>query len=476
MAPAAQVSTAKRVLAPTYDFAARDGRLFLEGVDLTSLAMKHGSPLFVFSERRVIANVESVKKAFQAKFRKSRIFYATKAGSNLSIIRTIKREGIGVEVSSEGDIFMSLVAGFSPHEMVFNGPAKSDRELEISSRLGLYSVNLDSVDELERLHAICKRDRRTARVAFRIRPDVEAGTKIIQTGTSTSKFGIGLSEAVDAYAKAASLQDHLNVVGIHAHVGSQNTSVESWRDFVLKLARLTTRLKEELDLDLQHLNVGGGVPAVHVTDSLNQPTPPFMKAVPSDYEVASAVADALREGGIRDIEVVAEPGRRIVAGAGLLVTKIISEKASGGQNWIFVDAGFNTLPSAPMPWYFHMVPVTKAGEKEESPYRVAGPLCDNKDVFHDQHGEDEGNPTLPEHRMLPKSLHPGDYLALLDVGAYNMDIQNSFNERLMAGGIYIDRNGTPRVMRRRQEYEDLMAYEPHRKKSVEGAVRRMTNG
>jgi diaminopimelate decarboxylase len=476
MMPAGQFSTGKKLSATPYGFTVRGGRLYLEGTDLASLAVKHGSPLFVFSERMVIENVKSVTGAFQARFPKSRIFYATKAGSNLSILRTIRRAGIGAEVSSEGDIFMSLVAGFSPHDLVFNGPAKSDRELAIAGRLGLYSINLDSVDELERLHAICKRDGRTARIAFRIRPDVGAGTKIIQTGTSTSKFGIGLSEAVEAYAKAASLQDHLKVVGIHAHVGSQNTSVESWRDFVMKLARLTTRLKEELGLNLQHLNVGGGVPAMHVTDSLNQPTPPFMKAVPSDDEIAGAVADALREGEIRDIEVVAEPGRRIVAGAGLLVAKIISEKTSGGQSWIYVDAGFNTLPSAPMPWYFHIVPVTKVGGREESPYRVAGPLCDNKDVFHDQHGEDEGNPTLPEHRMLPKGLHPGDYLALLDVGAYNMDIQNSFNERLMAGGVYIDRRGRPRVMRRRQEYGDLTAYEPHQKKSIDRAVRRMTHG
>jgi len=476
MATAGQANAAKRRLAPSYDFAVRGGRLLFEGIDLASLAVKHGSPLFVFSERMVIENVESVKRALQARFRKSRIFYATKAGSNLSILRTIRQQGVGAEVSSEGDIFMSLVAGFSPHDIVFNGPAKSDRELAISSKLGLYSVNLDSVDELERIHAICKRDGRVARIAFRIRPDVGAGTKIIQTGTSTSKFGIGLSEAVEAYAQAANFRDHLKVVGIHAHVGSQNTSVESWRDFVRKLAKLTARLKGEINLNLQHLNIGGGVPAVHVTDSQNQPTPPFMKAVPSDDEIASAVADALSEEEMHDIEVVAEPGRRIVAGAALLLTKVISKKESGGQNWVYVDAGFNTLPSAPMPWYFHMVPVTKAGERAESPYRVAGPLCDNKDVFHDQHGEDEGNPTLPEHRMLPKGLHPGDYLALLDVGAYNMDIQNSFNERLMAGGVLIGRYGRPTVMRRRQKYENLLAYEPHQRKLAERVARRMNHG
>ena len=463
----------KPALESGYDFTIRGGKLFLEGIDLNSLAVKHGSPLFVFSERMVIENIERVRRAFEARFQKFRLFYATKAGANLAVLRTIRRQGLGAEVSSEGDIFMSLMAGFSPHAIVFNGPAKSDRELTISCRLGLHCVNLDSVDELERLYAICKREGKTARVAFRVRPDVGAGTKLIQTGTEKSKFGLGLTEVVGAYAKAASFRKHIEITGIHAHVGSQNTSIESWSAFVRKLAGLTIRLREELNLEIKELNIGGGVPTMHVTDSLNQPTPPFTSDVPSDEKVVDAVADALKESGVGDIEVVAEPGRRIIAGSALLVTKVITEKASGGENWIYLDAGFNTLPSASMPWYYHMVPITKADVKALSPYRVAGPLCDNKDVFHDTHGEDEGNPTMPEHRMLPEGIHPGDYLALLDVGAYNMDIQDSFNERMMAGGIYIDRRGRASIMRKRQSYEDLLAYEPHSKKLAKRITRLM---
>jgi diaminopimelate decarboxylase len=473
MARSSLVGIEKPALKSQYNFTIRKGRLFLEGIDLNSLAVRHGSPLFVFSERMVIENIERVRNAFGRRFQKFRLFYATKAGSNVTVLRTIRRQGLGAEVSSEGDIFVSLMAGFSPHAIVFNGPAKTDRELTTSCRLGLHCVNLDSVDELERLNAICRREGKSARVAFRVRPDVGAGTKLIQTGTAKSKFGLGLTEVVEAYARAASFRDYIKVTGIHAHVGSQNTSIESWSAFVKKLASLKVRLKDELNLDVRQLNIGGGVPAVHVTDSLNQPTPPFTISVPSDEEVADAVADALKEGGVSDIELAVEPGRRIVAGAALLVTKVITEKASGRENWIYVDAGFNTLPSASMPWYYHMVPVTRADVRALSPYRVAGPLCDNKDVFHDVHGEDEGSPTMPEHRMLPEGIHSGDYLALLDVGAYNMDIQDSFNERMMAGGIYIDRGGRTHIMRKRQSYEDLITYEPHSKKSAKRVTRLM---
>jgi len=459
-----------------YDFAVRNGKLFFEGTDLSLLAMRYGSPLFVYSERMIIENIAQVRKAFGARFRNFSLFYATKAASNLALLRTIRREGLGAEVSSEGDIFMSLMAGFSPHSLVFNGPAKTDRELAISCRLGLHSVNLDSVDELERLYAISKREGKPTRVAFRVRPNVGAGTKLIQTGTASSKFGLDLAEVVDAYGKAASYRDYIEIAGIHAHVGSQNTSIESWSSFVAKLAALRKRLKRELNLDIKELNIGGGVPTRHVTDSLNQPTPISTTVVPSDEEVANAVADALGPEGVRDIDLTVEPGRRIIAGTALLVTRVITEKKTGTENWIYVDAGFNTVPSASMPWYYHLVPVTKADGKTQSPYRVAGPLCDNKDVFHDVHGEEEGNPTMPEHRMLPEGIHPGDYLALLDVGAYSMDIQDSFNERFMAGGIYIDRHGRPKIMRKRQSYEDLIAYEPHSKVSAKKIARLMTRG
>lgn len=383
-------------------------------------------------------------------------------------MKTLKGEGVEAEVASEGEIFLSLMAGFNPKGIIFNGPAKSDRELAISANLGLYSINLDSVDELERLYTICKRLGKVARISFRVRPDVEAGTKIIQTGTEKSKFGLGVTETLEAYRRASMLGDYLKIAGIHAHVGSQNTSLNSWRDFVRKLAALTVRLRDEYGIAVNHVDIGGGLPARHFTDDLNQPTPSFMKSVPSDDEIADTVKEALSESGVQDIELVVEPGRRIVQTAGLLITKVISTKKSGAEDWIYVDAGFNTLPSASLPWYYHMLPVTKADETELIPYRVAGPLCDGKDLFHDLHGEEMGNPSLPEHRMLPKGLHNGDFLALLDVGAYNLGLMDNFNGRLMASAIFIDKHGKLTIMRRRQRYEDLLLYEQH---SKNGAVK-----
>lgn len=458
-----------------YDFAIREGLLFFEGVNLRSLAMKHGSPLFVYSERRILDNIKRIRGSFGAKIPKLTISYAVKAASSLRVLRAVREQGVGAEVSSEGEIFLALMAGFSPRNIIFNGPAKSDRELAIAAKLGLYCVNLDSLDELERLRTICKRLRKVARISFRVRPDVGAGTKMIQTGTAESKFGLGMADVIEAYGRAAKFRDDLEVIGIHAHVGSQNTSLESWNDYVKKLAGLATRIRKEFHIGIQHINIGGGIPAKHVTDELNQPTPAHMTSVPSDEEIADTVAQALREGEPRDLELIIEPGRRIVANTALLVARVISTKTSGGLDWIYVDAGFNILPSARMPWYYHMLPVTKTDVKELTPYRVAGPLCDGHDLFHDLDGEEQGVPSVPKYRMLPRGLRAGDFIALLDVGAYSVDIMDNFNGRLLAGAIFIDTHGRPSLMRRRQTYEDLLFYQPHSKTKANNVMKKMAN-
>ena len=458
-----------------YDLTIREGSLFFEGVNLRSLATKHGSPLFVFAERRIISNIKRIRSAFSAKIPKLRISYAVKAASSLRILRTVKEQGVGAEVTSEGEIFLALMSGFSPRNVVFNGPAKSDRELAIAVKLGLSCINLDSLDELERLNAVCKHLGKLARISFRFRPDVGAGTKIIQTGTAESKFGLGEADVIEAYGRAAALRDNVKVVGIHAHVGSQNTSLESWADYVKKLALLAARIRKEFQIDIQHINIGGGLPVRCATDELNQPTPSHTKSVPSDEEIAATVARALSEGEARDYEIIIEPGRRIVANSALLVTRVISTKTSGGQDWIYVDAGFNTLPSLRMPWYYHMLPITKADNRELSPYRVAGPLCDGHDLYHDLEGEEQGVPSLPKYRMLPNGLRAGDLLAFLDVGAYSVDLMDNFNGRLLAGAVFIDKHGRPSVMRRHQTYEDLLLYQPHSKAKADNIMKKMAN-
>jgi diaminopimelate decarboxylase len=437
--------------------------------------MKHGSPLFVFSERRISENIRRIRNAFSAKIPKLGIYYAVKAASSLRILRTVREQGVGAEVASEGEIFLTLMAGFSPRNIVFNGPAKSDRELAIAAKLGLGCINLDSLDELERLNAVCKRLGKVARVSFRFRPDVGAGTKMIQTGTAESKFGLGTADVIDAYGRAAVLRDRLKVVGVHAHVGSQNISLESWTDYVRKLAGLAARIRKEFQISIQHINIGGGLPVRYATDELNQPTQLHTKSVPSDEEIAAIVARALSEEETRDLELIMEPGRRIVANSALLVTQVISTKTSGGRDWIYVDAGFNTLPSARMPWYYHMLPITKADDRELTPYRVAGPLCEGHDLFHDLDGEEQGVPSLPRYRMLPKGLRAGDLLALLDVGAYSVDLMDNFNGRLLAGAAFIDKRGRPSVMRRHQTYEDLLLYQLHSKAKVDNVLKKMGN-
>jgi len=445
---------------------------------LSSLGRKYGTPLFVFSERAISRNIRQLQRAFGSQIKELQFFYAVKACSNLAVLQIIRRNGVNAEIASEGEMFLALMAGFKPGQIIFNGPAKSNRELELSARLGLAVVNLDSIDELRRLYEAAKRLRKTVRISFRVRPDVAAGAEVIQTGKHDSKFGIPSEDVFDAYETASQLAPEIQVSGIHAHVGSQNTSLKSWKAYVTKLARLAKDLERKLGVALEHLNLGGGLPATYSRDEIHRPLPGYLRSRPSDEEIAVVVSSALRTSGAEGYRIFMEPGRRIVASSAVLLTKIISTKQTrDGENWIYVDAGFNVLPSSRiLKWYYHAFPIDGERAGKMADYRVAGPLCDGNDLFHDLEGEQAGKPLLPRYRKLPQGLADGDIIGLMDVGAYNLELTTHFNGRLRPGAVMIDAKGKPRLMCSPETYLDLVAHEPYSKASAKRVLRMMDHG
>ena len=207
----------------------QNGGLFFDNVELSNIARRHGTPVFVFSSRRITENVGQVRKAFGHHLKNLELYYAAKANSNLEILRTVRRTDVKPETSSDGEMFLAIVAGFKPTDIILNGPAKTRRELELAVRLEIRSINLDSIDELERLVAVCRSLRKRANISFRVLPYVHAGASIIQTGIHESKFGIDYEEVVPAYRRALEYQDFVNPVGIHGHIGSQNTDARVGR-------------------------------------------------------------------------------------------------------------------------------------------------------------------------------------------------------------------------------------------------------
>ena len=442
---------------------------------LSSLARRYGTPLFVFSEAAISANVRAVRRALGARIPNLQLFYAVKANSNLAVLRTIRRNGVQAEIASEGELFLALLAGFRPGEIEFNGPAKTDRELELSAKLGLAGVNLDSVDELHRLHAAAKRAGKPARVSFRVRPDVGAGADVIQTGTHDSKFGVAHEDALAAYEEAKELAPVIEIGGIHAHVGSQNTSLASWTAFVTVLARLAHQVERKLGIRFEHLNLGGGLPATYGRDEVHRPLPDYLASRPSDEAVADAIASALRANDALGYRILLEPGRRIVAEAGVLVTRVVSTKETGeGERWLYVDAGFNILPSSRiLKWYYEAFSVDGPKGAPDAEYRIAGPLCDGNDLFHDLEGEQAGQPMLPRYRRLPEGMADGHLLGFRDVGAYNLELTTHFNGRLRPGVALVDARGQAHLICRPETDRDLVALEPHASKAAKRVEERM---
>ena len=445
---------------------------------LSSLARRHGTPLFVFSEKAISANIRQLRRAFHARLPTLQLFYAVKANSNLAVLRTIRRNGVHAEIASEGEMFLALLAGFQPGQIEFNGPAKSDRELELSVKLGLAGVNLDSVDELHRLHGVARRLQKPIPVSFRVRPDVSAGADVIQTGTHDSKFGVAHEDALAAYGEALDLAPLIRIAGIHAHVGSQNTSLESWKAFVAVLARLAHDVERKLGIRFEHINLGGGIPATYGRDEIHRPLPDYLAARPSDGAIADAIASALATNDARGYRILLEPGRRIVAESGVLLTRVISTKTTReGERWLYVDAGFNILPSSRiLKWYYEAFPVEGPKGGPAADYRIAGPLCDGNDLFHDLEGEQAGKPLLPRYRKLPEGLGDGDLLGLRDVGAYNLELTTHFNGRLRPGAVLIDARGRPRLICRPETDLDLVGLEPHSKAAAKRIEERMRLG
>ena len=478
-----------------HGFDAVGRHLMLEGRDLVTLAQEHGTPLFVFSEARIRRNAGEFLKAARRGHGRSTVCYASKACSNLHVLRLIREEGLSVEVNSGGELGKALAAGFTPQEIVFNGVAKSVPELERAISLGIKAINVDSAFELRRVAEIAARLRRRATVVLRAVPGVAGGaTSGIQTGTADSKFGMTEGELAEAIEFAMARRADLEIAGLHLHIGSQVVETEAYLAGVKFAAARTRALAAQLGTAPALVNLGGGYPTNYVhrrrTDAGRNEIDHF--AAPRDAaemvgEVAAA-ADRLLGG---EIEILFEPGRSMVADTAVLLTQVESirnrpQAGAAGQPWLYLDAGYNLLlDSAAVRWYFHMLTANRLDEETTRPFRVVGPLCDSADCFFDVEGEHLLEALLrrlpelsaeqrgilraevvrlPATRPLAAGTVPGDLVAIFDVGAYALEEMFQYCGRLRAAAILLgsaDHGFGDRVtvIRRRDSEQDLMAHE-----------------
>ncbi len=452
---------------------ARDGQLHIDDVSAAELVREHGSPLFVFSGSRIRYNIERLKKAGDVIDRPLKLCYAAKAMSTMAVLRAVKDAGADIEVNSGGELWKALQIGFRGDQIIFNGTSKEIWELEMAIGAGIYALQVDSLYELSLIEETAKRLSKRANVSLRLVPEIESGTHHgLQTALLTSKFGMMPAEA-DAAFRNYRNSPHLDMCGVHLHIGSQNPDPAVYTEALKLLFESLIQIRRDSGIAVRHINLGGGFPVNYLRDPSMRSAMPEENAelFESDFEPADAIGPAwkaVREAAIQanatdlldNITLLLEPGRSVIADAGVCLTTVrnkkvrpIADDEDKFDHWLLTDAGFNILLSMETyKWYYHLISADRASSEHNFEYKLAGPLCDGGDVYFDIEGEGR----LPEHRLLPENVLPGEVLALLNCGAYSLAQASQYNGRALPAVVLIE-NGEPKLVRRRDTFEDLIA-------------------
>jgi diaminopimelate decarboxylase len=442
----------------------RDGHLTVDGVDALQLAQQHGTPLYVFSEKRIADNIHKLRRAVESVHSRVKICYASKANSSMAVLDAVRRAGGDIEVNSGGELFKARKIGFRPDQIVFNGVSKTDAEIHDAIETGILAINIDSLYELEQVRGIARSIGKRANVAIRIVPEIITRSHIgLQTGLLSSKFGLSPSQIDEAFKLALEAKDEINLAGVHIHVGSQTPDSQP---FALAFAEMWTflvGLHKRTGHRLSHINIGGGLPVNYLADTpmaqnIEERERQMLRAELDPQQVLrAALAEAHVEddaGLLEGLTIVFEPGRRIVGDTGLLLTRAcnIKQRPETGDTWLLTDAGYSLVLSMAMyKWYYHLISASRADADHQTPYKVAGPLCDSGDVYFDI----EQGTRLPNYRLLPEDTGVGEILAMLNTGAYALDQASQYNGRPICAAVMVRAGGDVEIIRRRQTYEDL---------------------
>lgn len=408
-------------------FTYRDNLLYAEEVSCSKLAGAYGTPCYIYSKACIQNNYQTFADALQDW--PTRICYAVKANSNLAILSLLAQLGAGFDVVSGGELERVIRAGGDAGKVVFSGVAKRADEIRRALLAGIYCFNIESRDELDRMESIAKEMGIPASISLRVNPDVDPSTHpYISTGLKDNKFGVEIDQAWELYQRVAQ-SSHLHAAGVDCHIGSQLLDLAPFQACFEKIFELVDRLHGQ-GIRLQHVDVGGG---------LGIPYGP-MDTAPSPQEYAQALHPFMQD---RQLELVVEPGRAIVGGAGLLLCRVEYLKHTTQKRFALVDAAMNDFlrPSLYSAWH-EISPVCKeAGD--EALYDVVGPVCESSDWFGSQ-------------RRL--CIRQGSLLAIHDAGAYGFVMASNYNSRMRPAEILVD-GDQAWLIRKRESVEQLFADE-----------------
>jgi diaminopimelate decarboxylase len=409
-----------------HHFAPVDGRLQAEAVPLGSIADAVGTPFYCYSAATLRRHAR-VMQAALAGLDDPLIAFAVKANPNVAVLRVLAREGLGADVVSEGELRRALAADVPPDGIVFSGVGKTDAEMAAALSAGILQLNVESEGELRRLSAVASAMGRTADIAIRVNPDVDAGTlPKISTGKAENKFGVPIGRAAALYTEAADLPG-IRPVGIAAHIGSQLVDLAPMEAAYRKMGALVAELRAQ-GLAVARVDLGGG---------LGIPYDPRLPLPPSPEAYGRMVA---RVTAGWDVQLMFEPGRLIAGNAGILVSRVVAVK-TGVRTFVVLDAAMNDLIRPTLYGVFHDIRAVEP-RPGETVATVVGPVCETGDTF-------------AEDRVLPP-LGEGDLVALMTAGAYGATMASTYNSRPLVPEVLVDGNRFA-VIRRRQTLDEMLA-------------------
>ena len=403
----------------------RDQTLYCEDVALADIARREGTPSYVYSRAAILENFRAYQEAFGNT--PHRVCYAVKANGNIAILKLLAEAGAGFDIVSGGELFRVLKAGADPAGIIFSGVGKTSQEIDYALERQIRSFNCESEPELALIDSLAARHAIKARVALRVNPDVDASTHpYISTGLRKHKFGIDIADAEAVYERAKRFE-HLQLEGVSCHIGSQILDIAPMVEVFDKMVGLVDRLRSQ-GISIRSLDLGGG---------LGVPYKPGENA-PDIRSYVHAMCERVAGHGL---EILVEPGRSIVAQAGLLLTRVLYRKSNGDRQFVIVDAAMNDLIRPALYHSHHEIIPLRQSRAGTITADVVGPVCETGDFL--ARGREMAN------------VMPGDMLAVCTAGAYGFVASSNYNARPRAPEILVE-GSKYRVIRRRESYEDLI--------------------
>ncbi len=406
-------------------FSYRENELFCEDIAVQRIAADIGTPFYLYSHATLKRHLNAFNEAFEGLNRL--VCFSAKANTNLAILKLFANLGCGLDIVSGGELYRGIQAGFAPNRIVYSGVGKRVDEIDYALKTDILMFNLESLDELQLIDQRAGQLNRRARIAIRVNPDVDPKTHpYISTGLKKNKFGIDTATAFEGYRLASRLK-HIEVIGIDCHIGSQITEAGPFEEALNSLKTLITQLKSELGIDIQYIDMGGGLGITYADE-----TPPSL------IEYAHAFLNNLKG---MDLTLILEPGRVLVGNAGILVTRVLYKKTGQGKSFIIVDAGMNDLLRPTLYNAFHAVEPVVRSQAPLTVVDVVGPICESGDF-------------LAVDRNLTE-VNADDLLAVMSTGAYGFVMSSNYCSRPRVAEVMVKDNQY-HVVKKRETYEDLV--------------------